>query len=142
MQFIQQEGLEGTSGVKKFYKEDCCFFIKALNNLKEKFPHDHIVNNAIVLDVSNRAKANFGNIYALLGRFPGIVADEVPTLENEFFNYQLLDDSEPPSTSFVMADGTTVNRRIDEVWFEILGMKNPVSGTYTFPTLAKFMTAI
>ena len=142
-QFIQQEGLEGTSGVKKFYKEVRCFFIKALNYVKEKFPHDDVVvNNAIVLDVSNRAKVNFGNVYAMLGRFPGIMEDEVPTLENEFFDYQLLDDSELPSTSIVMADGTTVNRRIDEVWFQIFGMKNPVTGTSRFPTLAKFMTAI
>ena len=42
--------------------------------------------------------------------------DEVTTLENEFLEYQLLDDSELPDTSLVMADGTVENRRIDEVW--------------------------
>ena len=38
------------------------------------------------------------------------------TLENEFLEYQLLDDSELPDTSLVTADGTVENRRIDEVW--------------------------
>ena len=41
------------------------------------------------------------------------------TLENEFLEYQLLDDSELPDTSLVMPDGTVENRRIDEVWPEI-----------------------
>ena len=62
-QFIQKEDLEGTSALQKLYREIRCYFIKALNYVKEKFPHDDvIVNNAIVLDVSNRAKATFGNI--------------------------------------------------------------------------------
>lgn len=143
-QFIKQEGLDGTSGVNKFYKEVRCFFIKALNYIKEKFPHDDVVvNNATVLDVSHRAKASFGNIYELLERFPGIVEEhEVPTLGNEFLDYKLLDDSELPSTSFVMADGTIVSRRIDEVWFDLFWMKDPVKGANTFLVLAKFMTAI
>ena len=64
------------------------------------------------------------------------------TLENEFLEYQLLDDSELPDTSLVMADGTVENRRIDEVWSEIFGMKNFVTGLKRFPTLAKFITAI
>jgi len=64
------------------------------------FPHDDVVvNNAIVLDVGNRSKATFENIYALLERFPGIVEeDEVTTLENEFLEDQLLDDIELPDT--------------------------------------------
>lgn len=143
-QFIQKEDLEGTSALQKFYREIRCFFIKALNYVKEKFPYDDvIVNNAIVLDASNRAKATFGNIYVLLERFPALVKeDEVTTLENEFLHYQLLSDSELPDTEVVTADGTTVDRRIDEVWSEIFGMKNFVTGTQRFPTLAKFMATI
>ena len=109
----------------------------ALNYIKANFPHDDVVvNNAIVADVSNRTKANFGNVYALLDRFPGIVdEDEVTTLENEFLEYQLLDDSDLPDTS-------VVNRRIDDVWCEIFAMKNLVTGEKRFPILEKFMTAI
>lgn len=143
-QFIQKEDLEGTSDVKKFYQEVRSFFIRALNYVTEMFPHDDVVvNNAIVLDVGNRSKATFENVYALLDRFPGIVEeDEVTTLENEFLEYQLLDDSELPDTSLVMADGTVENRRIDEVWSQIFEMKNFVTGLKRFPTLAKFITAI
>ena len=36
-------------------------------------PDDVVVNNAIVLDVGNRSKATYENVYALLDRFPGIV---------------------------------------------------------------------
>ena len=59
------------------------------------FPHDDVVvNNAIVLDAGNRSKATYQNVYALLDRFPGIVEqNEVTTLENEFLEYQLHDDS-------------------------------------------------
>ena len=143
-QFIQKEDLEGTADLKKFYQEVRSFFIRALNYVTEMFPHDDVVvNNAIVLDVGNRSKATFENIYALLERFPGIVEeDEVTTLENEFLEYQLLDDSELPDTSLVMADGTVENRRIDKVWSEIFEMKNFVTGLKRFPTLAKFITAI
>ena len=143
-QFIQKEDLEGTSDLKKFYQEVRSFFIWALNYVTEMFPHDDVaLNNAIVLDIGNRSKATFKNVYALLDRFPGIVEeDEVTTLENEFLKYQLLDDSELPDTSLVMADGTVENRTIDVVWFEIFKMKNLVTGLKWFPTLAKFMTAI
>lgn len=136
-QFIQKEDLEGTYGLTKFYREVRSFFITALNYIKANFPHDDVVvNNAIVADVSNRTKANFGNVYALLDRFPGIVdEDEVTTLENEFLEYQLLDDSDLPDTS-------VVNRRIDDVWCEIFAMKNLVTGEKRFPILEKFMTAI
>lgn len=64
------------------------------------------------------------------------------TLENEFLQYQLLSDSELPDTEVVMADCTNVDRRIDEVCSEIFGMKNFVTGTQRFPTLAKFMATI
>lgn len=40
--------------------------------------------------------------------------DELPALENEFLEYQLLDDDELPATSTVMADGTSMNIRVDE----------------------------
>ena len=77
------------------------FFIQPLNYVTKMFPRDDaIVNNAIVLDVGNRSKATFENVYALLDRFPGIVEeDEVRTLENKILKYQLLDDSELPDTS-------------------------------------------
>ena len=66
-QFIQKEDLEGTSDLKKFYQEVRSFFIRALNYVTEMFPHDDVVvNNAIVLDVGNRSKATFENVYALL----------------------------------------------------------------------------
>ena len=76
-----------------------------MNYIKEKVSYGNaVVKNAIVLDVSKRAKASFGNSYALLDRFPGLLEEDgVTTLENEFLEYQLLDDSEQPDTSVVMA---------------------------------------
>ena len=60
------------------------------------FPRDDVVvNNAIVLDVgTGRRRLMKTFLYALLDRFPGIVEEnEVTTLENEFLEYQLYDDS-------------------------------------------------
>lgn len=49
---------------------------------------DVVVNNVIVLDVGNRLKVIYENVYVLLDRFLGIVEeDEVIILENEFFEY-------------------------------------------------------
>ena len=42
-QFIQKEGFECTSDLKKFYPEVCSFFIRALNYVTEMFPHDDVV---------------------------------------------------------------------------------------------------
>lgn len=74
------------------------------------------------------------NIYALLERFQGLVEeDELASLENEFLEYQLLDDSERPEISTVLEGGAFVNRRVDQVWCEIFNMKNPVTGQQRFP---------
>ena len=45
--------------------------------------------------------------------------DELASLENEFLEYQLLDDSERPEISTVLEGGAFVNRRVDQVWCEI-----------------------
>lgn len=60
-----------------------------MNYVIEMFFYDDVVvNNVIVLDVGNRLKVIFENIYVLLERFLGIVEeDEVIILENEFFEY-------------------------------------------------------
>ena len=79
-----------------------------------------MVNNAVSLDVTKRAAIDVTNIYALLERFQGLVEeDELASLENEFLEYQLLDDSERPEKSIVLEGGAFVNRRVDEVWCEI-----------------------
>ena len=51
------------------------------------------------------------NIYAPVERFQGLVeGDELASLENEFLEYQLPEDSELRETSIVLADGAFVNR--------------------------------
>ena len=93
-----------------------------------------MVNYAVILDVTKRATVDVTNIYALLERFQGPVEeDELASLENEFLEYQLLDDSERPETSTVLECGAFVNRRVDQVWCEIFNMKNPVAGKQRFP---------
>ena len=68
-------------------------------------------------DVAKRETVDVANIYAVLERFQRLVEeDELASLENEFLEYQLLDDSERPETSIVLEDGAFVNRRVDEVW--------------------------
>lgn len=116
-QFIQSEDIEGTPKINNFYQEVREFFITALTYIRDKFPHnDKVVNNAIVLDVTKRTTVDITNISALLERFPGLLEkDELTSLENEFLEYQLLDDNELPDTTIIMADGTFVNRRVDEV---------------------------
>ena len=115
--------------MQRFYEEVRDFFTRALNYIKDKFPHnDIVVNNAVSLDVTKRAAIDVTNIYALLERFQGLVEeDELASLENEFLEYQLLDDSERPETSIVLEGGAFVNRRVDEVWCEIFNMKIPVT---------------
>lgn len=143
-QFIQSEDIEGTPKINNFYQEVREFFITALTYIRDKFPHnDKVVNNAIVLDVTKRTTVDITNISALLERFPGLLEkDELTSLENEFLEYQLLDDNELPDTTIIMADGTFVNRRVDEVWFEIVNMKNLVTGRQRFPVLGKFIAGL
>lgn len=83
-------------------KSSATFFTTALNYIKDKFPYnDIVVNNAVILDVTKRATVDVTNIYALLERFQGLVeADELASVENEFLEYQLLDDSERAETSY------------------------------------------
>lgn len=121
--------------MQRFYEEVRDFFTTALNYIKDKFPYnDIVVNYAVILDVTKRATIDVTNIYALLERFQGLVEeDELASLENEFLEYQLLDDSERPETSTVLEGGAFVNRRVDQVWCEIFNMKNPVAGKQRFP---------
>ena len=134
-QFIKSKDLEGTLAMQHFYEEVRDFFTTALNYIKDKFPYDDIVvNYAVILDVTRRARVDVTNIYALLERFQGLMEeDELASLENEFLEYQLLDDSERPETSTVLEGGAFVNRRADQVWCEIFNMKNPVTGQQRFP---------
>lgn len=82
-------------------KSSATFFTTALNYIIDKFPYnDIVVNNAVILDVTKRATVDVTNIHALLERFQGLVeADELASVENEFLEYQLLDDSERAETS-------------------------------------------
>ena len=134
-QFIRSKDLEGTPAMRKFYQEVRSFFVTALNYIKHNFPHDdEVVKNAIILDVTKRASVDNTNLSVLLERFPGLVEeDELTALENEFLEYQFLSDHELPDTSIVMADGTLMNRRVDEIWNEISQMKNLVTGQERFP---------
>lgn len=143
-QFIRSEDLEGTPAMRKFYHEVRSFFVTALNDIKHNFPHDdEVVKNAIILDVTKRASVDNTNLSVLLERFPGLVEeDELTALENEFLEYQFLSDHELPDTSIVMADGTLMNRRVDEIWNEISQMKNLVTGQERFPILGKFMAGL
>ena len=106
-----------------------------MNYIKHNFPHDDkVVKNAIILDVTKRASVDNTNLSVLLERFPSLVEeDELTALENEFLEYQFLSDHELPDTSIVMADGTLMNRRVDEIWNEISQMKNLVTGQERFP---------
>lgn len=56
------------------------------------------------MDVTKRATVDITNLTAFLDRFPRLLEDELTALENEFLEYQLLDDNELLDTSIVMAD--------------------------------------
>lgn len=129
--------------MQRFYEEFRNFFTTALNYIKDKFPYnDIVVNNAVILEVTKRATVDVTNIYALLERFQGLVeANELASVENEFLEYQLLDDSERPETSSVLEGGAFVNRRVDEVWCEIFNVKNPVTGQQRFPCYESLLLA-
>ena len=71
-----------------------------------------------ILDVCKRQHANPEFIHHLVTRLPTVIPEKEDyyKLESEFLDYQLLTDGELPELCRQLEDGTSVDRRIDEVW--------------------------
>ena len=129
-----------------FYGAVFDFYVAAAQYAIEKLPfEDKVLQNAKLLNVPLRRRAQFSQVEHIIKRFPNIIQyspSDIDKLHEEFAEYQLLKDEEVPSdvrenaVSKKDKDGKALLYRMDVIWAYLGQMKAP-DGNFVFEKLSK-----
>ena len=130
---------------KTFYKSVRSYYVDAVSQALQKLPFtDDLLNHSKFLNFQQRAHCSFSSAEYFCCRYSNLLQfgpAEVDTLQEEFIDYQLLENSHIPQAVWNEAiitanESTTAHHRMDLIWGHIATICN-ADGSKKFANLFK-----